>query len=130
LRLSGATDLIGKNTLVAPNLNIQMSGASEAKIQVESNALNMELSGASEADIKGIAKRLTVDLTGASEFSGQYLDVNYGKARLSGASEIKFGPKKEMRIEASGASEVKCFSSPEVKEVSLTGASEIKYVND
>jgi hypothetical protein len=130
LRLNGATELVGKNTLVAPNLKIQMSGASEAKLHIESPNVSMELSGASEAEIKGVIQTLSIDLSGASEFSGKYLDLEVGKARLSGASEVNFGPKKELRVEASGASEVKCFSSPAVKEVSLTGASELNYVKD
>ena len=50
-----------------------------------------------------------------------------GSADVSGASEVNFAPREELRVRASGASEVTCYSSPASKEVSLSGASELNY---
>ena len=127
LRISGACEVRGKNTLTGERLQLELSGATDVKLELDVQNLKVGLSGASEAELWGTANTTTIQASGASEFNGKKLAMVRGSADVSGASEVNFAPREELRVRASGASEVTCYSSPASKEVSLSGASELNY---
>ena len=108
---------------------VDFSGAVKAKLEGFENlpALEFELSGASKVDFEGSGRDFKLDLSGASELlmfgEGKYLD-----GELSGASQLDAFDliTQESDLELSGASAARVCVS-EFLKVDASGASNVRY---
>ena len=116
--------------ITMPSLSgVEFSGAVNANISgfKSSREIDFELSGASKCDFSGSAKTIEMDLSGASQLnltgSGQFID-----GELSGASELRsFNYQaEESDIKLSGASEGRLLVTRYLK-VDASGASNLRY---
>ncbi|MFT6479419.1 MAG: phage shock protein PspC (stress-responsive transcriptional regulator) [Spirosomataceae bacterium] len=87
-------------------LDISMSGASRAAIDVETDDLTVDLNGACRLDIRGRATKADFDVSGASRVNAKKIRVKRAKAEASGASSINFGRVDNLDSDTSGASKV------------------------
>ncbi len=88
------------------DLDIQLSGASKAAIDVEVRKIEFDASGASKADLRGSAERVNMDVSGACQIDAKRMEINQARADASGASHISFGKVKDFDSNTSGASKV------------------------
>ncbi len=128
-RGSGATAFRLDDKLVAQDLDIVMSGASEFMGEVEAENIDMNITGASEVDIIGFSDNFKARLTGASEIKDYGFETNSLTIDLSGASEAKLTVENEISITASGASLLRYKGSAAIIESNLSGASDVEKVN-
>lgn len=104
LNLSGATNTIVKG-FSTDKLVIDLSGASDAKVEAMADLVDVEVSGASDLQMIGAGEYLNVRTSGASEFKGNNFKVNEAKVRAHGASDVVVNAL-ELDGEASGGSEI------------------------
>lgn len=97
-RVSGFTGL--------SKLDVDVSGASQAEIDVETSELTLGLSGASKATLKGSAKSVNADLSGACKLEGTNMNIQNVDIHASGASKADFGRVANIKKDLSGASKV------------------------
>lgn len=64
--ISGAVILFSEEVQKPENLNINMSGAAQIRLEVETNDINGDISGASILELAGTAQKLTIQASGAS----------------------------------------------------------------
>jgi phage shock protein PspC (stress-responsive transcriptional regulator) len=88
------------------DLDIELTGASKAAIDVEVNRINFNASGASKADLRGSADRMDMDIAGACNIDAKRMDINGVKVEASGASRASFGKVKDLNSNTSGASKI------------------------
>ena len=88
------------------DLDIELSGASKAAIDVEVNRLNFDASGASKADLRGSADKMNMDISGACHIDAKRMEINTVKAEANGASRASFGKVKDFNTNTSGASKI------------------------
>ena len=91
LDLSGAnkarvTGFTGLNTL-----DVGITGASKAEINVETNQLKLSVTGASKATLKGAAKSAELDLAGACKVEATEMNIQNADVSASGASKVHLG---------------------------------------
>ncbi|MEI9807523.1 MAG: DUF2807 domain-containing protein [Bacteroidota bacterium] len=107
IEASGACKVISENMLTASGkMEIRVSGASEAKLEVKAPNISAELSGASGITLTGETKDFSLDGDGASHamcFSLMAENVNID---VSGASNAEVFASVKLEVDASGASEV------------------------
>lgn len=110
VHLSGASELVAEH-LKQASLEVELSGASEARIDGEVGALRANLSGASELKARACqVRKATLELSGASE--GELVVLDSLEANCSGASELDvWGDPGQRNVESSGASDVNLHSS-------------------
>lgn len=125
IELSGACDLIGMNKFELKELYIDLSGASDIRINLDANEINIEASGATEIELRGTANELEIDISGASDINTLDLVVDDVVIDASGASTIKVFANKDLRVDASGATKVRYKGSPSISFDS-SGASSIR----
>lgn len=89
------------------DLEVDLTGAAKAAIDVEARKIDLECSGAATADIRGSAEEIDVDISGASHVDARKLEVKRVDAQASGASHAKFGKVNDFRSDTSGASSIK-----------------------
>ena len=107
LDISGASTLkvIGFKDK-SKDLDIQLSGASKAAIDVEVRKIEFDASGASKADLRGSAERVNIDISGACHINAKRMEIDQARADASGASHISFGKVKDFDSNTSGASKI------------------------
>ncbi len=88
------------------DLDIQLTGASKAAIDVEARRIDLGASGASKADLRGTADRMDMDISGACHIDAKRMEINQVKANASGASHASFGKVKDFNSDTSGASKI------------------------
>lgn len=126
LRASGATEIDIEGQLSVKKLHVELSGASDVagKIIV-ANDLSVEISGASDLDISGSAKEVSIEASGASAFNAYDFTTSTCKAEASGASTILITVDKELSAEATGASTVSYKGSGSIRHIKTSGASSV-----
>ncbi|RAJ15956.1 head GIN domain-containing protein [Arenibacter echinorum] len=123
--LSGASKLSLESELVASDVSIELSGASEFTGELNLEQLDLEASGAADIDLFGQVDKLDVSLSGASNLKNYDLSVKALDIRLSGASDAYLSVTETIDIDASGASKLRYKGSPIIVKSKLSGASEI-----
>ena len=88
------------------DLDIELTGASKAAIDVEVRRVNFNASGASKADLRGSADKMEMDISGACHIDATRMEINQVKADANGASRASFGKVKDLNSSTSGASKI------------------------
>lgn len=134
IKASGACDLFVIGNLKSDDLNIELSGATDLKIDGSNNVkegtfdvgkLSINLSGASDMKISGSAPQLKIDASGASDFKGYDLATDYCDIEASGASSVQITVNKELSARVSGASDVHYKGEATIREIKTSGASSV-----
>lgn len=126
IQASGACDVKVEGTFKATDLEIELSGSSDFKGDVTAQNLKLSGSGSSDFIISGKTANLRVDISGASDVKGFDLVSDFCEASASGASDINITVNKELKVRASGASDVSYRGTAALKESSTSGASDVK----
>jgi phage shock protein PspC (stress-responsive transcriptional regulator) len=96
------------------SLYVELAGASDCKLNIDTENLTVHLSGASELTIGGTAQKLNAEVNGASEILAFGLTTDQVKVHASGASSAEVYAITKLNAEASGASSVDYKGSPQV----------------
>lgn len=129
VNLSGAS--IARVSSSANALDIDLSGASIIEMSMQVNDADIELSGASIARLSGVVRDLELSVSGASQISaektkGQYnLTADYLSGSISGASIVHAHVNQKVDCSVSGASMLYLTGNPNTESCSVTGASKI-----
>lgn len=126
---SGACSFYGEGRMVANDeIKIDLSGASDADMELKAPAVSVEVTGASNAKLSGETRDLVVDAAGASKAKCYDLLAENVKVDISGASHAEVFASVELDAKASGASRVKYRGNASVKGSNSSGASSIEKV--
>jgi len=126
--LSGAVEVQSEELLTFSELQMDVSGATELKMELKAERLNVEFSGASEVTFSGSCKTGRFETSGASELDASGLEFTDLEIEVSGASDAKVWATGSLNINASGASDIRYKGSPKVS-INESGASTVKPMN-
>jgi hypothetical protein len=126
LDVSGACDVKINGVLNGKQLQVKLSGASSLKGEISYIKMTIEQSGASDSNISGKVSDLNIITSGASDFKGFDLITENCIAEASGASDIKITVNKDLKVEASGASDVDYKGSAVISSFKTGGASSVR----
>lgn len=129
LSASGACNVKIDGQLKTDNLDLQLSGSSDFKGTVQAENLKLSGSGSSDFLVSGRCTNLRVDVSGASDVKAFDLRADFVDIEASGASDVQITAEKEMKVVASGASDVLYKGNAVIKQISSSGASDIKKRN-
>jgi Putative auto-transporter adhesin, head GIN domain len=129
LEASGACRIIGENTLTSADaVDIHLSGASDAKLELKAPKISADLTGASDITLQGETKDFSIDGSGASharcfELLSENTDVD-----LSGASSAEVIASVTINAKASGASNLRYKGNASISQ-DVSGAGSVKKVD-
>ena len=105
--MRGASSIRSENEITSTDvLHVDISGASEGRLELNAPKVSVNLSGASNANIKGKTKDFEGGASGASEIRGFDLLSENADVDASGASSIEIYASVKIAGQASGASSV------------------------
>ena len=114
VNISGGVKVTGMSPFKSDALKLNMSGASNVKLDINTNELEADMSGASKVELKGRADRVRMDMSGASKVEAADLQAKRMKLEASGASKVKVYATEALDINASGATSVAYKGSPSI----------------
>ena len=126
---SGACSIFTDGELRSANLEIECSGACEANMNLRCDDLSIDISGAGDLTFKGIAENLKIESSGACEVSAFELKTLRTSIQISGAGEVDVYVTEELKVDASGAAEVRYKGNPRNIDQDASGASSVKPYN-
>lgn len=126
IQASGACDVKIDGNLNGTDLKLSLSGASSFKGNINYVRMIADQSGASDVNISGKVTELNISVSGASDFKGFELITETCMANASGASDIKITVNKDLKVQASGASDVDYKGNAVVSKFSASGASSVR----
>ncbi len=129
LEASGACDIIGENVLSSTNeISVDVSGASDAELELKAPKISAEMTGASNLKLKGQTKELYISGSGASHAKCFELFSENAKVDVSGASSADVFASVKLNADATGASDVRYKGDAAVSQ-SASGAGSVKKVD-
>ena len=125
IEVSGAIKLKNKGTYQSENLEIDVSGAGDIKLDLNVENLIMEMSGASETTLSGKANNFEIGISGAGELQAKKLKTRNTTIDISGAGSAIVHAKKTLNVSVSGAGSVQYKGSPKITE-DISGAGSVE----
>ena len=123
---SGACKVSTENRVESDSkIKVDLSGASDADLDIKAPDLDLELSGASNAWLKGETKNLRVEGSGAMHVKAFELMSETADVDISGASSVEVFASRQIQASGSGASEIRYKGNPTVNS-NTSGASSVK----
>jgi hypothetical protein len=129
IEVSGAVDIQTQNKLTLTELAIEISGATDAALDIAVQKLEISSSGGSEMKLTGMANRMDLDVSGAVEIHAFELLAETVSIEISGAGEVEINVTKELNTDISGAATVRYKGDPAKVDSNISGAGSIKKAN-
>jgi hypothetical protein len=122
---SGAvnSDIVGFEDLTT--IDFELSGASRCDFKGSAKNLLFDLSGASRLDLSGNSQYLDGELSGASQINAFEMRAEQSDIDLSGASYARVWVTRFLKVDASGASNVRYKGNPGIDK-QLSGGSTLR----
>jgi len=127
LFISGACEFTAHDKITSDSLTFIISGAAEAKAEVDVNSFSVDLSGAGELEFSGRADIVDFKLSGAGIINAFSLYTTEAVINASGASTIRIRCSEILSVRASGACTVEYRGSPRVNQ-NVSGAVNIRQI--
>lgn len=125
IEASGANKIRSNGLLKGRKLDLEMSGASKLKMNLNYESISLEVSGAVESQLSGRTDKLEIASSGASQIDALQLEADKADVDISGAGEASLWVTGRLKAEISGAGEIRYRGEPRVKS-DVSGAGEIK----
>ena len=119
----GSSDF--KGSIKAKECIFEFSGSSDFKGSVEAETINIKCSGSSDCVINGKADVCNITTSGSSDFKGFDFIVNKLDCNTSGSSDVQITCNGEMKIRATGSSDVYYKGDAKIIESHTSGSSDI-----
>lgn len=122
---SGATEIKSNGQIIAGNIEINLSGASEIKLDVKAIELKIDASGGADADIRGAVGYLFINSSGGSDINAHELTAAKAEANASGGSDIYINVQDELKAIASGGADIKYKGTANLIKAESSGGANI-----
>lgn len=129
LDASGACNFISQGNIKGNTLKLDLSGSSNAQLDVALNKLEVDVSGASEIALKGKTAYLEIDGSGSTSIHGFPLLSDHTKVSISGAGDAEVCAAQSLEVEISGAGNVSYKGSPSSINKDISGAGSVNQAN-
>jgi len=122
---SGACSIFSENRISAPGgFSIDLSGASDAELELNAPKVNADLSGAGSIKLKGETKDFYVDGSGSSSIKCMDLMAENVTVGISGAGNAEVYASVKLDVKVSGAGHVKYKGNASVNQ-RISGAGSV-----
>lgn len=125
---SGACNIYSENKIISPqSIDIDLSGASDVKMEVKSPGIRAELSGAGTIALKGETKDFSVDGSGSTAIKCFDLLAENVAVEISGAGDADVFASVQLDVHVSGAGSVRYRGNAAVNQ-RISGAGSVKKI--
>jgi hypothetical protein len=125
---SGACDIYSENKINGiAAISINLSGACNVKMDLNTPRINVDLSGAGTITLKGETKDFHVDGSGSTDVNCFELMTENARIEMSGAGDAEVFASVKLDVHVSGAADVKYKGNATVSQI-VSGAGSVKKI--
>lgn len=126
LEASGACDIFSEGKILSQGtLQIDLSGASDAKLELNAPKVDVDVSGACSVTLKGETRDFTVEGSGSTDIKCYELLAENTNVDISGAGNAQVFASLKLDVDVSGAADVKYKGNATVNQ-QISGAGSVK----
>ncbi len=107
-------------------LDLELSGASTLRGDVEAGDTRLDVSGSSEVTLTGSAQDVTIDASGSSRVDLGDFMVGDASVGASGASTVTVNPSGTLDVDASGGAHVYYLGGPSLGRIETSGGASVE----
>lgn len=122
---SGSCSFTSKGVLTGNEIVLDLSGACNARLNLEVKKLEIDASGATEIELKGKAIDFSVDGSGSTSVNAFDFLTENAHIQLSGAGDAQVYASKSLTADLSGAGSVKYKGNPSTISKDISGAGSV-----
>ncbi|KAA2239651.1 DUF2807 domain-containing protein [Chitinophaga agrisoli] len=124
LAASGAGGFYSRSKLKTDELELAVSGAADADLDVDAREVKVSVSGAANVKLKGSASEADYAVSGKADIAAFDLQSNDVKVGISGSANASVNAQKKLEIGVSGMGNVKYKGNPSVSQ-SVSGMGKV-----
>lgn len=129
IEASGACNVVTETRLTSgEGIDIDLSGACNANLDLKTPNLEVGASGASEISLKGETKNLNIDGSGSTNIKAFDLLSENADVEISGSGDVELYASVKINAHTSGASSIRYKGNATV-DIDKSGASSVKKVD-
>jgi hypothetical protein len=113
IRVSSAADVETKGPIKVNRLNISVSSAGSAELEIEGGDLDIDISSSGVLVLSGRAVNQRVEVSSAGQYQGYDLECEDSYARVSSAGSARINATKKIDAKASSAGSIKYKGNPD-----------------
>lgn len=106
-----------------------MDGSHLDGVAIKASRVDVTSTGGSEVALHGTGAELHVDVSGGGHLTSD-IDSETADIEASGGSEIVLHASKSVRVRASGGSDVTIIGNPATRDVTTSGGSTVRFVDE
>jgi hypothetical protein len=127
--LDGAARIESLDTIKGERIQLQLDGASKAKLNIMCTSLKTNIDGGSEVIAAGKTGQLSLNADGAAQFRGQNLTATDVTVNTDGAAQARFTVTGSLTAKADGTSQVKFNGNPTTRNFSVDALGKIESLD-
>ncbi|PKK37389.1 hypothetical protein BWI96_05825 [Siphonobacter sp. SORGH_AS_0500] len=129
LRASGGSDVYSQNQWSVKDLTMDLSGGSDAKVELKAEHLVITAGGGSDAYLKGSAGVFEAVASGGSDIKASGFKAGIVRVKASGGSDAHVHADEEITAEASGGSDINYSGNAKEVGIRKSGGSDVNRRN-
>ena len=129
IEISGAVDVETQTKFTQNELFLDVSGSTDAKLDLSVQKLNVNSSGGCKLQVMGMANTFNLDASGAVDVQAFELLCENVSIDISGAGKAEVNASKEIKAGVSGAANVRYKGNPAKVWSDVSGAGSIQKVD-
>lgn len=127
--VSGAVNIQTQTKFTQDALSLEISGATDAKLDLAVQKLEVNSSGGCDLKLSGYATNFAIDGSGAVDIKAYDMLSEVVSIEISGAGNAQVSVTKELKANISGAADVRYKGNPAKVWSDVSGAGSIKKVD-
>jgi hypothetical protein len=126
IEVSGAVDIETQTKFTQNEMSLEISGATDAKLDLAVQKLEVSSSGGCDLKLSGVATVFAIDASGAVEVKAYDLLSESVSIDISGAGNAEVNASKEIKASVSGAGDVRYKGNPAKVWSDVSGAGSMR----
>lgn len=123
--LAGSGDLWNTDKISSANINVELSGSGDIKLNIEASSIKASLAGSGDLTLKGTTSELKVQVSGSGNFHGFELQSNNTDVSVAGSGDADVVSTGILKARVSGSGDIRYKGNPKTEDTKVAGSGSI-----
>ncbi|MCB0560190.1 MAG: DUF2807 domain-containing protein [Lewinellaceae bacterium] len=128
LRVSGSGDVVGENTFVIQDLEIDIPGSGNVDLSLEADDLDIDIPGSGRLTLEGVADETKYRISGSGDVHAFNLECRVADISIPGSGDVEVFATELLKVRISGSGDVFYRGDPAL-DISITGSGDVIDAN-
>lgn len=125
ISLTGSGDIWNKDLIKESNLEVQVTGSGDMKLDLEVQNLKGKITGSGDIQLKGKSQKFECSVTGSGDFDAFSLEAEEVEAKVAGSGDIQVNVSKALKASIAGSGDIVYSGNPERQDFKTYGSGSI-----